>query len=100
MCYALDSYPEATSASSPQQKVRCNMALARCLTCGSPEGLKSTYPHFHTLPSSPVNIKVLCGSRDCARHGFIWLTKQEEQQYLHGQRDFRIPNRALDVHVT
>jgi hypothetical protein len=75
------------------------MALARCKTCGSPQGLKHNYPHFHTLPSF-TDIKVLCGSRNCARHGFIWLTKEEEQQYIHGQREFRIPNHVLDVHVT
>jgi hypothetical protein len=75
------------------------MALARCETCGTPERLKNKYPHFHTLPYS-VSIKILCGARSCAHRGFVWLTDEEERQYLAGQRDFRITKRAFEVHVT
>jgi hypothetical protein len=62
------------------------MAFARCETCGAPQRLKNNYLHFHTLLYS-VNIKILCGARCCARRGFIWLTDEEERQYLDGQRD-------------
>jgi hypothetical protein len=75
------------------------MALARCETCGTQQRLKNNYPHFHTLSYS-VNIRILCGARSCAHRRFIWLTDEEERQYLDGQRDFRIPSRALEVHVT
>jgi hypothetical protein len=74
------------------------MALARCQTCGGPRGLKHEYPHFHTVADS-VNILVLCGSPTCARRALIWLTDEEEQRYLDGQRSFPISNRA-EVHVT
>jgi hypothetical protein len=76
------------------------MALARCESCGTPQRLKYNYPHFHSFLNS-VNIKILCGARSCAHVGVsIWLTDEEERQYLDGQRDFRIPTRALEVHVT
>jgi len=74
------------------------MALARCENCGSPRGLRRSYPHVHAL-AIPGNISVLCGSPSCARRALIWLTEEEEQQYFHGQRSFRISNRALELHV-
>jgi hypothetical protein len=74
------------------------MALARCQTCGSPKGLKQNYPHFHTLAHSG-NIDILCGSPTCARPGCLWLTDEEQLQYLHGQRSFRMSNRTMEVPV-
>jgi len=75
------------------------MALARCETCGSPQGLKHAYPHVHSL-AIPVNVYLLCGSPNCARRACIWLTDEEERQYFHGQRNFKISNRALELHLT
>jgi len=74
------------------------MALARCETCGRPQGLKQDYAHFHAPDSVTRNI--LCGSPTCARPASLWLTDVEEHQYLGGQRIFRVSNRTLDVRVT
>ncbi len=74
------------------------MALARCQTCGSPHGLKHNYPHFHIL-AHPVVANLLCGAPTCARPAFIWLTDEEERQYLYGQRSFRVSNQAVELDV-
>jgi len=74
------------------------MALSRCPTCGSPQGLKHNYPHFHAqVPSDSRSI--LCGAPTCVRLGYLWLTDEEEEQYLAGQRAFPLSNRGLEVHV-
>jgi hypothetical protein len=66
------------------------MASARCEKCGHPQGLKLNYTHFHTpVPSGSSSI--LCGSPTCNRRASVWLTDEEEQQYLRGVRNFRIP---------
>jgi hypothetical protein len=75
------------------------MALARCESCGRPKGLKQDYAHFHRLASS-VTWHVLCGTPTCVRRGSVWLTEKEEQQYLCGQRSFRVSNHAIEVLVT
>ena len=72
------------------------MALARCETCGPPERLAHSYPHVHT-PVAPSSIP--CGAPTCVRPAFVWLTDEEQQQYLSGQRIFRL-NRAVSVQVT
>jgi hypothetical protein len=75
------------------------MALARCESCGRPKGMKHDYAHFHSLPSATAR-SLLCGSPTCARPGSIWLTEEEERQYLCGQRSFRVSNRSVQVQVT
>jgi hypothetical protein len=74
------------------------MALARCEQCGRPQGLKQDYNYFHKLAYS-ANGSVLCGSPGCARPSCLWLTDEEERQYLSGHRSFRISNRSLAVQV-
>jgi hypothetical protein len=74
------------------------MALARCESCGSPKWLKQDYTHFHNLASSE-NRTILCGSRLCVHRGCLWFTDEEERQYLHGQRVFRMSNYSVLVHV-
>jgi hypothetical protein len=74
------------------------MALARCEHCGRPQGLKQDYNYFHELAYS-ANSRVLCGSTGCARPSCLWLTDEEERQYLSGHRNFRISNRSLAVQV-
>jgi hypothetical protein len=71
------------------------MALARCKECGSPQGLKHKYPYIH----SGMIIGILCGAPACAASASVWLTDEEEQQYSHGQRDFKISNHAKHVTV-
>jgi hypothetical protein len=74
------------------------MALARCGTCGQPKGLKQNYSHFHTSVP-PASNRVLCGAPACVGPAHIWLTDEEELQYLSGQRSFRISSHALSVQV-
>jgi hypothetical protein len=70
------------------------MASARCETCGRPQGLKHNYIHLHT----PV-ARVLCGAPTCIRSACVWLTDQEEREYLHGLRSFLLSNHAVHVQV-
>ena len=72
------------------------MALARCETCGPPRGLKRNYTHVHV---ASVNSGILCGAPTCIRSACIWLTDEEEQQYLDGERSFHYSNRAVQVQV-
>jgi len=75
------------------------MALARCDTCGSPQGLQRNYLHFHALIPSG-NFTILCGSPTCTHPpGCIWLTEEEEREYLNGRRSFRLSKRSLHVQV-
>ena len=74
------------------------MALARCEKCGHPQGLKLNYNHLHA-PAPSVSSRILCGVTTCNRPAYIWLTDEEEQQYLHGQRNFRLSNHAVQVQV-
>ena len=74
------------------------MPLARCGTCGPPKDLKNKYTYVHAVASS-VNFRVLCGTSTCVRPAFLWFTDGEEQEYLRGQRSFRVSNHALQVMV-
>jgi hypothetical protein len=65
------------------------MASARCETCGPPQGLKYSYTHLHT-PVPSVSGSILCGAPICNRRAYIWLTDEEEQHYLRGQRRFSV----------
>jgi hypothetical protein len=75
------------------------MALARCVTCGSPQGLKHNYTHPHDQISLPANHVVLCGASGCTQLAMIWLTDDEEQQYVRGVRAFRISHHAEEVRI-
>jgi hypothetical protein len=75
------------------------MALARCKDCGPPQGLKNTYTHVHAVASG-VNFAVLCGMPTCVHPAYLWFTDAEEQEYLCGQRSFRVSNHGLRVQVT
>jgi hypothetical protein len=74
------------------------MALARCQRCGNPQGLKHSYPHVHSLAHFQLN-GILCGSQTCIHPALIWLTDEEERQYLSGERSFQVLNRRIEVHV-
>jgi hypothetical protein len=74
------------------------MALARCELCGTPKGTRLSYPHCHKrLPDS--GRRVLCGATACTREANIWLTAEEEQEYLRGARYFKVAFVARTVHV-
>src|SRR5690349_6215188 len=77
---------------------RSGMASARCETCGGPQGLKQNYTHPHDQIPLP-NKHILCGGPNCARLALIWLTDEEEQQYLQGVRVFRVLSRTLEAQV-
>ena len=66
------------------------MALARCEKCGSPQGLKHEYTHPHDQVSSSSKKGLLCNARKCTRLALIWLTDDEEQEYLQGVRAFGV----------
>jgi hypothetical protein len=74
------------------------MALGRCQLCGPPRGLKHNYTHGHN-PVASVNSRILCGAPNCVRSVCIWLTDEEEQQYLNGQRSFQCSNHGGHVQV-
>ena len=74
------------------------MAVARCNQCGPPQGLKHDYSHRHTLDGGNP---VICAALNCSSLvSSIWLTDEEEQQYLLGNRSFTIPFHRAVVLVT
>jgi hypothetical protein len=76
------------------------MAVGRCEKCGLPTQTKHNYTHAHKLLSSPVGHNLLCGNSGCARPiSIIWLSDKEKQQYLGGQRFFKV-TRMGEVQVT
>jgi hypothetical protein len=77
------------------------MALARCAACGRrrPQGLKHNYKHPHEQISLPANHGVLCGAKGCARLAMIWLTDDEESQYVQGVRAFRVGHHVGKVRI-
>jgi hypothetical protein len=69
-----------------------NMAIARCETCGQPQGTKQRYPHPHPVTNQPrtEDPRILCGARMCIGSALVWLTDVEEAQYCGGLRSFRL----------
>ena len=61
------------------------MAIARCESCGPPQNLKARYVHHHE-PLGYPNSRVLCASATCSRPAYVWLTDEEEVQYLQNRR--------------
>ena len=74
------------------------MALVRCESCGLPRGLKRSYQHSHTVVPA-LNRSIICGSPGCVRPGSLWLTDEEQREYLSGRRSFGTANRNLAVTV-
>ena len=75
------------------------MALARCVTCGRPQGLKLNYTHSHEQISLSANYVARCGAKGCTRLAMIWLTDDEEKQYVQGIRDFRIAHHVGKIRI-
>ena len=77
------------------------MALARCAACGRrrPQGLKHNYTHPHEQISLPANHVVLCGGKGCTRLAMIWLTDDEEEQYVQGVRAFRVAHHVGELRI-
>jgi hypothetical protein len=77
------------------------MALARCTTCGRgrQQGLKHNYTHPHEQISLPANRLVFCGAKGCTRLAMIWLTDDEEEQYVQGVRAFPVAHHIGQVWI-
>jgi hypothetical protein len=75
------------------------MALARCATCGRPQGLKLNYTHPHEQISLSANYMARCGAKGCTRFAMIWLTDDEEAQYVQSVRDFRVGHYVGKVRI-
>lgn len=66
------------------------MAVARCEKCGCPEGLKLSYVRSHKFVSDATS-RIYCGATHCVQLALVcWLTDEEEQQYLGGERLFKM----------
>jgi hypothetical protein len=69
------------------------MALARCEKCGRPQGTRLRYAHAHNLAST--RSRIFCGEGACTAVAIVcWLTDEEEQQYISGERSFAVPFRG------
>jgi hypothetical protein len=77
------------------------MAIARCEKCGKPSANVKP-PGYAEMPFLPVNHPnsgVVCGKAGCENAGLVWLKKDEERQYLQGQRVFGIHTLTAKVRV-
>lgn len=75
------------------------MAVVRCEKCGCPKGKKASYSRSHKL-ASYARTRIFCGTGNCTELALnCWLTDEEEQQYLGGERLFTVPFRGM-VRVT
>ena len=73
------------------------MAIARCDKCGTPQGKTLKYVQFHKLEGGD---RIICGALNCTRPAsLIWLTEEEEEQYLQGERNFAVHYRRGRVLV-
>jgi hypothetical protein len=70
------------------------MALARCEKCGCPHGTTFSYAYCHKL--ADTKSRVFCGKGTCTGVAVVcWLTQEEEQQYVRGERSFAVPFRGM-----
>jgi hypothetical protein len=74
------------------------MPLARCEKCGRPDRRTSPYATFHN-PASDPNKAVVCGARGCEQPARIWLTTEEQKQYLSGRRVFAFATNSVKVRI-
>ena len=70
------------------------MALARCEQCGPPQGKRVRYAHSHKLASTKS--RIFCGTGNCTDLAIVcWLTDDEQQEYISGERRFAVPFRGM-----
>ena len=73
------------------------MALARCASCGKPNGRKHKYV-AKRLPLNFPDSAVMCGN--CGtRKAIIWLDSEERKEYLDGKRVFDFHTASVKVMV-
>lgn len=75
------------------------MAIARCVKCGRPEPRSSPYVASHTAQPNGGN-PIVCGAKGCEQPAMIWLTTEEQEQYLKGRRIFAFATNAAKVRIT
>jgi len=75
------------------------MAMARCETCGVPNGRTKTYSATPYHPVGHPMSGVICGRPECRALAVIWLTLDEELQYQQGERIFRMDTNSVKVAV-
>lgn len=73
------------------------MALCRCLP-HRPYGRVHHY-RYYCEPLCYPDTSSICGIQGCFQPGFIWLTEEENIQFLAGTRIFKYPNDASKVAV-
>jgi hypothetical protein len=64
-----------------------------------PNGRESTYSARPYVPVGHPNSGVICGRVGCRRHGFAWLTLEEERTYAQGERIFAMYTGAVKVQI-
>ena len=54
--------------------------------------MKQSYPHAHTATTETriEGPRILCGATNCYGLASIWLTDEEERQYVGGLRSFKL----------
>ena len=75
------------------------MAVARCEKCGRPDPRTNSYAIVHYPVSNP-NSAVVCGARGCEQPARIWLTNEEQKEYLNGRRVFAFATNSVKVRIT
>jgi hypothetical protein len=75
------------------------MALARCESCGAPDGRTKTYSGKKYLPVGHPQSGLVCGAKNCRNAALIWLTLEEERDYQKGERIFGMDTATSKVHV-
>ena len=73
------------------------MALARCESCGAPNGHTKTYSGKKYYPLGYRLTAVICGSKRCRQPALIWLSLEEERNYQKGERIFEMDTAAAKV---
>jgi len=70
------------------------MAVARCEQCGPPTETKHNYTHAHKMFSFP-SPRMVCGTTRCSQPvSNIWLSDDGKEEYLSGERFFKIARRG------
>lgn len=73
------------------------MAIVRCVGHKPQRG-----KHEYVISLEPIGYPetaAICGRKECEEPGLAWLTEDERQAYLDGQRIFGINTNAADIKV-
>lgn len=76
------------------------MAIVRCEKCGL--DFSRTKHSYHGEPVTPVgypNTAAICGHAGCVNPGLVWLQEDEYEEYLQGERYFRVKTFTVKIKV-